>query len=56
MDESEWPPTTEANDDSGPRPLIKSSKEFVAGFFPPDYLVNGTRSVSLFANGRNGRW
>jgi hypothetical protein len=41
MDESEWPPTTEANDDSGPRPLIKSSKEFVAGFAPPDYLVNG---------------
>ena len=25
----------------GPKPLIKSSKEFVAGFDPPDYLVDG---------------
>jgi hypothetical protein len=42
MDAPEWAPTTEAGDgDCGSHPLIKSSKEFVAGFVPPDYLVDG---------------
>jgi hypothetical protein len=41
MDVPERTPTTEVNVDSDPLPLIKSSKEFVAGFVPPDYLVDG---------------
>jgi calcineurin-like phosphoesterase family protein len=42
MDAPEWTPvaTSEANN-GDPLPLIKSSKEFVAGFVPPDYLVDG---------------
>jgi hypothetical protein len=41
-DAPEWTPTTEAGDgDSGPHLLIKSSKEFVAEFVPPDYLADG---------------
>jgi AAA domain len=41
-DAPEWTPvaTLEAND-GDPLPLIKSSKEFVADFVPPDYLVDG---------------
>jgi hypothetical protein len=27
--------------DDGPRPVIKSSAEFVAGFIPPDYILDG---------------
>ena len=45
MDAPEWTPaaTSEVNTggDSESVPLIKSSKEFVAGFVPPDYLVDG---------------
>jgi hypothetical protein len=42
MDAQKWTPTTEtSNGDSDPLPLIKSSKEFVADFVPPDYLVDG---------------
>jgi hypothetical protein len=42
MDAPEWTTATEAGDgDSGPHLLIKSSKEFFAGFVPPDYLVDG---------------
>jgi hypothetical protein len=42
MDAPEWTPTAEAGDgDCGLHSFIKSSKEFVAGFVPPDYLVDG---------------
>jgi len=42
-DRTDWhasDPTTENDDEPAP-PLIKTSKQFVANFVPPDYLVDG---------------
>jgi hypothetical protein len=34
-------------DDPGPQPIIKSSAQFVAGFVPPDYILDGLLQQSF---------